>query len=157
LISPRINDNINCRTAKALLRLDGPNHSNLNARLSMANGDCITKRSARDPIFEAIEGHRIAGIHYDSACALTDEAQAAQEGREVSEEDRAAFEGAEEAANDALDRLLSTRLTTMAGAQALIRYSLREFQKGELIDVAPRLLRNLLNSPLLDPSVAKAD
>jgi hypothetical protein len=87
----------------------------------------------------------------------TDEAQAAQEGREVSEEDRAAFEGAEEAANDALDRLLSTRLTTMAGAQALIRYSLREFQKGELIDVAPRLLRNLLNSPLLDPSVAKAD
>jgi integrase len=57
-----------------------------------------------------------------------------EEGREVTDDDKAIFARAERASSEALDRLFSTPLTTMAGAQALIRYSLREAGRRKLFD-----------------------
>lgn len=137
----------NRRAAKAFHRLDGPNHSNLPEEVDMGKRNSTTKHTTGDPIFNAITEHRIAEVRYDAFTTLNDDMG--------TNDDRQAFEAASKASEAALDRMMSTPLTTAAGARKLLRY-VGELDLDYWRDDVPRLLDNLLNSPMLNPHHAKA-
>lgn len=96
-----------------------------------------------DPVFAAIERHKSAWDAFDAACSLTDNALARQQGREVTKADEAAFERANVAEQEALDGLMSTSPTTLAGMRAALEYAKPDD------DSCIRVVATLLASPLL--------
>ena len=80
---------------------------------------------ATDPIFALIERHRPPGRVWAEACNLTDEVQAEEEGREVTEADELAYDTANAAEQALFDELMDTPPVTTAGAAAILRYLIR--------------------------------
>jgi hypothetical protein len=79
---------------------------------------------------------------------LTDEVLAKQQGREVTQADRAAHEAADDAETEALEALLGTVPQTRAGARAVVEY-LIEFDSGCEPRTSGQYLQTLLRSPVL--------
>jgi hypothetical protein len=75
-----------------------------------------------DPIFVAIERHKMMYRQLDAACGRSDEAEARAEGRAVTDEDRLACEVAHQNETEALEALAKTAPTTKAGLRAAIDY-----------------------------------
>lgn len=100
-----------------------------------------------DPIFAVIERHKLACGDFEAACLRTDDVAAEEEGRQVTQEDKDAYESAIEADKIAMMALLSTVPTTQAGARAAIEYVCSIDWHGEQISA---FAASLLKSPLLD-------
>jgi hypothetical protein len=100
-----------------------------------------------DPIFAAIERHKLAAGAFEAACLRTDDVAAEEEGRQVTQEDEDAYELATEADKIAMMALLSTVPTTRAGARVAIEYVCSIDWHGEQISA---FAASLLKSQLLD-------
>jgi hypothetical protein len=97
-----------------------------------------------DPIFAAIERHKMA---LDAFCATlnpVDEIWAEQHGREITRADEDAYEAARAVEEGALDGLFSTPPTTLPGMRAVLEHVMRS---DECCD--GRIAETLLKSPLL--------
>ena len=102
-------------------------------------------RAAADPIFTAIERHKVAEAAFGEGLKSTDEVRASEQGREVTQADRDACEVADQASEDVLAELLASVPVSAAGARAALEY-LIDFDDGyHLAAFAPTLLK----SPLL--------
>lgn len=75
-----------------------------------------------DPICTAIACHEAANSRYLAACKLTDDIEAEDEGRAVTQADEAEYEAACVADASALLELLAMPPTTKAGARAGLDY-----------------------------------
>lgn len=76
----------------------------------------------RDPVFAAIKNHRHLDAVFGEACKLTDEVAAKLEGRIITAAGQEIFDAAESAADEALEVLLATVPTTVAGIRAMLTY-----------------------------------
>jgi hypothetical protein len=104
---------------------------NSSRRLFLAAGSAAAvfatvKRAAAstagaDPIFAAIERHKLAFDTFCATCSRTDDVLAQEQGREVTEADEAAYAAANDAEDEAIETLIQTAPTT---AQACGRRSL---------------------------------
>ena len=101
-----------------------------------------------DPIFAAIEWHREAWRIFDATCGLTDNVVADREGREVTPDDEAAYEAANDAEEAALANMCETPPQTVAGMRAAIEYFVK-FDTGCMPDASGAFLATLLKSPVL--------
>lgn len=132
---------------------DQPDTTNPSRRLFLATasagavfGVCGAASAAEaDAIFEAIERHRIADAAYQEACDLIDLDLARRENRIVTMSEQQVYFGARGAAQEALDELLETEPSTLAGVRAVIQY-LAAFDPSN--DVA-MFCRSLMASPLI--------
>ena len=102
---------------------------------------------ATDPIFALIERHKLAWARFGETCNLTDEVQAEEEGREVTEADELAYDTANAAEQALFDELMDTPPVTTAGAAAILRYLIRLDDGGT--DGVASYLSTLLRSPIL--------
>jgi len=111
-------------------------------------------RRAADPIFAAIARHRAADAALGAASMRADDIAAKEEGREVTDADRAAHEAALAEDDAALEALLATDPTTLGGLRALVAHFVKT--EGDLASDDPsyRCLETLLRSPLLATGVA---
>jgi len=113
--------------------------------LSQAAAKAITDD---DPIFAALERHKAAERAFIRTCDLTDEVRASQEGREVTEDDEAAWDSAREAEEAALQALIETAPTSKAGARAAIEW-LAHYDRGYAFRHVGQFAVSLLRSPIL--------
>ena len=81
---------------------------------------------APDPIFAAIERHKVAWGVFNDGCSITDEVLAEQQGRIVTPEDEATWERISAAEIAAMNALAETPPQTVAGLLAALDY-LRAF------------------------------
>lgn len=86
-----------------------------------------------DPIFAAIQAHRLERARFEDACDLTDEVRAEQEGRVVTADDEAKFDAASRAEEAALERIASTRARTAAGFVAALKYLVPYADEGDCL------------------------
>jgi hypothetical protein len=101
-----------------------------------------------DPILAAIERHNEAWRSFEAVCQLTDNVLAEQEGREVTQEDEAAYDVARDIEESLMDDLLATVPTTKAGARAAIKHLIR-YDRGCEPRAAGAFAATLLLSPVL--------
>jgi hypothetical protein len=101
-----------------------------------------------DPIFAAIERHKAAERAFLVTCDRTDEVRASQEGREVTEDDEAAWDSARDVEEAALQALIETAPTSTAGARAAIEW-LAYYDRGYAFRHVGRFAVTLLTSPVL--------
>lgn len=134
---------------------DPSNTTNPSRRLFLASAPAAALLAGHvaplviDPIFAAIERRRATDAAFAAAAAYADTAAANQEGREVTDEDRAAEDVAYDEDAEVLAALLATTPTTRAGMRALIEY-VREYDTPFAEREASfRCLNALLSSPLL--------
>jgi hypothetical protein len=76
----------------------------------------------QDPILAAIERHKMMYRRLDEACRRSDEVEAMDEGRAVTDEDRLACDVAHQNEAEALKALAKTAPTTKTGLRAAIDY-----------------------------------
>jgi hypothetical protein len=106
----------------------------------------IVKHS--DPIFAAIERHRLAYSGFVASIGPIDEAKAEMEGREVTQADRDAYTVANAAEVDALSELIATVPMTISGMRAMLEYLVRfDGEMGDN-DCAGKIGSTLLHSPI---------
>ncbi len=101
-----------------------------------------------DPIIAAIERHRNGWKTFEEVCQITDEIMAKSQGREVTQEDKNAYEAANRAEEIDLANLLATKPTTKAGARAAIEHLLA-YERGCPPRAAGEFAATLLRSPVL--------
>jgi hypothetical protein len=101
-----------------------------------------------DPIFAAIDRHKVAERAFLVTCNLTDEVQAEREGREVTEADHAAWDSARDVEEAALQALIETAPTSKAGARAAIEW-LAHYDRGCEPRHVGQFAMTLLSSPVL--------
>lgn len=101
-----------------------------------------------DPIFAAIERHRLAFKVFVEASLAADEVKAERDGREVTHEAEDRLDAAIIADAEAAELLVSTAPQTKAGLAAAVAWLL-EYDKGCIPDTSGRFLRALATSPLL--------
>jgi hypothetical protein len=101
-----------------------------------------------DPIFAAIKRHHEAWRAFGATCRRTDSVVARNEGREVTEEDEAAWTTANEAEEEAFEALLTRPPVTMPGLRAAMHYFI-EFETECIPGATDKFLTALLASPLL--------
>jgi len=103
-----------------------------------------------DPIFPAIDRHRRLEVAFGDTCKLTDKVAAQEEGRTITPADYEIFERAEDAADEALEVLIATTPTTVAGVRAMLTYVFDHrifgWQDEERDDAC---LASILRSPVL--------
>ena len=75
-----------------------------------------------DPVVHTTYGHRSALKRLGAAYDRTDSVKATQEGRDVTDEDRAELKAAEKAEQDALAEMFDTPPKTPAGFRELLQY-----------------------------------
>ncbi len=119
---------------------------------ALASALVIPKIAARaataDPIFAAIERHKIAWRTVGALSRSIDDVAAMRKGREVARAERYAFERANATADLALEELLATAPESLDGIRVAITYIL-DFDSGYIADLARPFLTTLLNSPIL--------
>ncbi|PPD16941.1 MAG: hypothetical protein CTY30_07995 [Methylocystis sp.] len=136
-----------------------PAQSHASRRLFLAAGSAATVFGALaqaagaaptqgDPIFAALERHKAAERAFIRTCDLTDEVRAADEGREVTEADEAAWDSARELEEAALQALVDTAPTSKAGARAAIEW-LAHYDRGCDLRHVGQFAMTLLRSPVL--------
>lgn len=101
-----------------------------------------------DPIFAAIERHKAAERAFLVTCDRTDEVRASQEGREVTEDDEAAWDSARDVEEAALQALIETAPTSKAGVRAAIEW-LSHYDRGYAFRHVGQFAMTLLRSPVL--------
>jgi hypothetical protein len=103
-----------------------------------------------DPIFPAIAEHRRLEAAFGDTCSLIDAVSAREEGRTITTADHERFERAEEAADEALEVLLATTPTTVAGIRAMLTYLFDPRKFAWLDDDRERAcIAAVLRSPVL--------
>jgi hypothetical protein len=100
-----------------------------------------------DPIFAAIEKHRLALAAFAAASNLTDDVKAEQEGREVTEADWTADDAALKAEGVALEELATTVPLTSAGARAMLEYCASS-DAVDFTEYSAKIMRTLRRSPV---------
>jgi hypothetical protein len=101
-----------------------------------------------DSVFAAIERHRKAFDLFGETCSRTDEIAAKNEGREITDADRAAVDAVSRAETEAMASWLSLPPATSAGMRASIEYAL-ELDCGMSDETLGELAPALLKSPIL--------
>jgi hypothetical protein len=81
------------------------------------------RKRAADPIFEAIGVYFFEHERFNRACSTADDVAAKQEGRVITDADKAEWSEAERADTQALMKLVKTRPTTVKGVRALLDYA----------------------------------
>jgi hypothetical protein len=81
------------------------------------------------PVLDLEGSHRDAHERFERACDATDDVRATQEGRVVTDADKAEWRNADAVEVKALRRLVRTRPTTVEGLRALIGYSMSCFRE----------------------------
>jgi hypothetical protein len=104
--------------------------------------------AAIDPVFPALVRQQAAWDEFGRYCGAVDEVAAEQDGYEITDADRAAYETASDAETAACDALCATPPTTLAGLRAAIEWMLH-YDRGFLPDATDAFLVTLLSSPLL--------
>jgi hypothetical protein len=104
----------------------------------------VAPPAAADPIFAAIECHKMAWTAFVETVDSLDNVEGGQEGSE--EEIR--YMEANAAANDALEAFLASPPTTLAGLRAALEYVV-EVDSGCMLDNGGRIAETLLRSPAL--------
>jgi hypothetical protein len=108
-----------------------------------------------DPIFAAIKRHNEALRAFTAVCPRTDDVVAREEGREVTDEDEAAWAAASAAEEEAFEAFAAVSPVTRPGLRAAIHYFL-EFDLHFLpAGSTDSFLTALLASPLLTISAAQ--
>jgi len=103
-----------------------------------------------DPIFPAIDRHRRLEVAFGDTCRLTDEVAAREEGRTITAADHEIFERAEDAADEALEVLIATTPTTVAGVRAMLTYVFDHRRFGWLDEEREEAcITSVLRSPVL--------
>lgn len=112
-------------------------------------GDALAEStdSLPDPIFAAIERHRLAFDEFVRLSSVADEISAISDRRSVTKEDEAALDASELALDETMKALLVTTPATMAGALAAIEY-LVEYEDGRVPHHGAEFLPSLLRSPI---------
>ena len=105
--------------------------------------------AAADPVFAAIERHKVAWARLDVACRLTDTVAAEQEGRTISDADEAENSAANDDETAAFFAVISTVPQSKAGARALIEYVGRLDDLTAVDEALPTFLATLLRSTLI--------
>jgi hypothetical protein len=100
-----------------------------------------------DPIFAAIKRHIETWRAFGDSPRI-DEVIAANEGREVTEADEAAYEAANQTEVDAFEALIALPPVTLAGMRAAMHYFI-EFETDGIEGAPERFLTALLASPVL--------
>ncbi len=108
-----------------------------------------------DPIFAAIERHKIAWRAVGTLSPSIDDVAAMRKGREVARADFDAFEWARALEDKTLEELVATAPTTFPGMRAAIEY-LTGFEDGYLSESVRPFLTTLLKSPVFDDSRSNA-
>jgi hypothetical protein len=93
--------------------------------------DLIASGHFPDPIFPAIDRHKMLHQRFEDICRRTDEAAAEREGRVVTDEDRSEWKFADRIEQDALQALVETKPATRAGVKAAIEYLSQVESGGE--------------------------
>jgi hypothetical protein len=103
-----------------------------------------------DPIFPAIAEHRRLEAAFGDTCSLTDEVAAQESGRTITAAHHEIHGRAEEAADEALEVLLATTPTTVAGIRAMLIYLFDRRKFGWLDKDCDRAcIAAVLRSPVL--------
>jgi hypothetical protein len=104
----------------------------------------------QDPIFAAIETHRRREAEFDDICHLTDGVAAAEEGRQVTEADEAAYELVNGRAEEALESLAAEIPQSVRGIRALLSYFADELDLAYApAEIVEGCMRSILASPAL--------
>ncbi len=77
---------------------------------------------AADPVYAAIERHKLALAHFNACCRLTDDVVAREEGRTVTQDDLELHRVADDAEATALQEVLTTPPVSIHGTRALLEY-----------------------------------
>jgi hypothetical protein len=102
-----------------------------------------------DPIFAAIEKHRVALAAFVATLNPVDEVLAELEGREVTQAAEDAYDVASEAQDVALDEFVQTAPHTIAGMRAMLEYVVSEAEDVEFRpEDSLEIMWTLLRSPL---------
>jgi hypothetical protein len=113
-------------------------------------GTAATEIVETDPIFPAIAKHRRLETAFGDACSLTDEVAAQESSRTITAADHEMHSRAEEAADEALEVLLATSPTTVAGIRAMLIYLFDRRKFGWLDeDREQACIAAVLRSPVL--------
>ena len=104
---------------------------------------------AADPVFAAIERHKVAWARLDGACTLTDEVLARQQGRTITPADEAENSAANDDETAAFFAVISAVPQSRAGARALIEYVRRLDDLTAIDEALPTFLATLLRSTLI--------
>jgi hypothetical protein len=136
---------------------------NSSRRLFLAAGTaaalCASLKGAAalgvDPIFAAIKHHNEAWRAFDDTCSRADNALARNEGREVTEADKAAVEAVNAAEQSAFEDLITLSPVTVPGMRAAINY-FTEFETDCIPGATDKFLTALLASPVLGGCAAQA-
>ena len=109
-----------------------------------------TRETEPDSIFAAIECHRAARAEFNDVCGRMDELVASRHGREITEDDYAAYKAAEEADKRARQALFDNPPTTAPGWRALAAYIAYLNSRGDgdlLRPLCDALVRSLCLAP----------
>jgi len=140
-------------SAKGGVLPDGGHTTRRAALGALASALVIPKIAARaataDPIFAAIERHKIAWRAVGALSPTIDDVAAMRKGREVARTERDAYERASATEENALAELLTATPETAAGMRAAIAY-LVSFDDGYLSESVRPFLTTLLKSPVFD-------
>jgi hypothetical protein len=91
----------------------------------------IASGHLHDPIFLAIDRHKMLHRRFEDICSRTDEAAAEREGRVVTDDDRSEWTFADRIEQDALQALVKTKPETAAGVKAAVEYLSQVESGGE--------------------------
>ena len=111
--------------------------------------DLIASGYLHDPIFPAIERHKMLHQRFEDICRRTDEAVAEQEGRVVTDEDRSEWKFADRIEQDALQALVETKPKTAAGVKAAVEY-LSQVESGGESGLLAKFAMTLVGCELLE-------
>ena len=82
----------------------------------------VAVAAGSDPVLAAIEAHKPAWALIGETGTLIDTVAARNQGRFITEADRGTFAASLEAENATFDAILTTPVTTLTGALAMLRY-----------------------------------
>lgn len=122
--------------------------TNTNAKRRVFQSRAAAIARPTDPIFAAIERHRLAFNEIGAAAIATDTVAAANTGRKITQADDDRLAAAQDADLEAVELLVSTVPTTMAGLAAAVAWLL-EYDEGCIPDTVGQFLETLGASQLL--------
>jgi hypothetical protein len=109
----------------------------------------IASGPVHDPIFPAIDHHKMLHRRFEDICRRTDEAAARQEGRVVTDDDRLEWKCGDRNEQDALQALVETKPKTAAGVKAAVEY-LSQVESGGESGLLAKFAMTLVGCELLE-------